>query len=172
MAGWNCNSNVISIKTSKSVEDCFKQFADHQAKYPKDFTTQPKIIFTWQGKGNRIATYSEDFGGLNGKFTSGNTATKAIIMAQLTNKTKDQLAYVVLKTDSGVETGEYIYPGDSFTKKYDTKNLDIKVIYLDNKVEPTEEAIHTIKEFVHKSIINENGKLKTIPPTSSSGIRR
>lgn len=171
IAGWNCNSYVISTKTSKSIEDCYKQFADQQAKYPKDFTTQPKIIFTWQGKGNVLARYSEDFGGLSGKFTSGNTATKTIIVAQLKNYTKDKLACVVLKTDNGTETVEYIHPGDTFSKKYDTKKLDINVKYLDNNVEPTDDAINTIKTFVRKSIINENGKLKTMPKTASSGIR-
>lgn len=171
IAGWKCNSNVIGIKTSKSIEDCYKQFADQQAKYPKDFTTQPKIIFTWQGKGNSLAVYSEDFGGLNGKFTSGNTATKTIIVAQLTNNTKDKLACVVLKTDNGAETVEYIYPNDSFSKKYDTKKLEIKVIYLDNEVEPTDEVINAVKNFVRKRIINENGKLKTMPIGTITGVR-
>lgn len=171
IAGWNCNSNVISTKTSKSIEDCYKQFADQQAKYPKDFTTQPKIIFTWQGKGDVLARNSEDFGGLNGKFTSGNTATKTIIVAQLKNYTKDKLACVVLKTDNGAETKEYIYPGSSFTKKYDTKKLDIKVIYLDSKVEPTDEVINGMKNFVRKFIINENGKLKSMPTSTVTGVR-
>ena len=161
IAGWGCNSNVISTKTSKSIEDCYKQFAEHQAKYPKDFTTQPKIIFTWQGKGEQLATYTEDFGGLSGKFTSGNTATKSIIVAQLRNNTTDKLARVTLKTDNGTETVEYIHPGNTFSKKYDTKNLDINVKYLDSTVEPTEAVLTKIKNGVQKLIINENGTFKT-----------
>lgn len=172
IAGWNCNSNVISTKTGKSIEDSYKQLADQQAKYPNDFTTQPKIIFTWQGKGNRLAEYSEDFGGLIGKFTSGNTATKTIIVAQLTNNTKDKLACVVLKTDNGVETIENIHPGDSFSKKYDTKKLDIKVIYTDsNEPAPSSGVIKKMKNSAHYLLFNEKGKLKSIPPTASSGIR-
>ncbi|WP_310378126.1 hypothetical protein [Flavobacterium sp.] len=161
IAGCDCNSNVISTKTSKSIEDCYKQFAEHQAKYPKDFTTQPKIIFTWQGKGDRIATYSEDFGGLSGKFSAGNTATKTIIVAQLTNNTTDKLACVTLKIDDDTETMEYIHPSNTFSKKYDTKKLDVKVIYLDNNVKPTAEVLTKIKNNVRKLIINENGTFKT-----------
>jgi hypothetical protein len=172
IAGWNCNSNVISTKTGKSIEDCYKQLADQQAKYPNDFTTQPKIIFTWQGKGNRLAAYSEDFGGLNGKFTTGNTATKTIIVAQLTNNTKDKLACVFLTTDNGTETVEYIRPNDSFSKKYDTEKLGIKVVYLDNVYpNPTIEVINAMKNFVRKCIINENGKLKTMPTGTITGVR-
>ena len=50
MDGWNCKSDVRSYITAKSVEDCNKLLADKVAKNPKDFTTPPKIIFTWQGK--------------------------------------------------------------------------------------------------------------------------
>jgi len=161
IAGWGCNSNVISTKTSKSIEDCYKQFAEHQAKYPKDFTTQPKIIFTWQGREKSLATYTEDFWGLSGKFTSGNTATKSIIIAQLTNNTKNKVARVTLKADNGKETVEYVYPGSTLTKKYDTKKLDIKVNYWDRNVYPNEEVLTDIKNEVRKLIINENGTFKT-----------
>jgi hypothetical protein len=172
ISGWNCNSNVISNKTGKSIEDCNKQLAKQQAENPKDFTTQPKIIFTWQGKGNDLNTYSEDFGGLNGKFTSGSTATQTIIVAQFTNKTKDKLARVSLKTANGTQTVEFIYPGESFSKKYETENLDIKVIYLDSKKpKPTDDVINKIKNFVRKGIINENGQLKSMPSSTITGVR-
>ena len=91
-------------------------------------------------------------------------------MAQLTNNTKDKLAYVLLKTDSGLETVEYIASGVKFSKNYDTKNLDIKVIYLDNKVEPSIDVINGMKNFVRKIIINDNGKLKS-KPLASIGVR-
>ena len=171
IAGWNCNSNVIGTKTSKSIEDCYKQLADQLAKYPKDFTTQPKIILTWQGKEKSLEVYTEDFGGLSGKFTSGNTATKNIIVAQFSNNTKGNLACVILKPDNGRETIEYIRPGTSLTKKYDTKRLNIKVIYLDNNVEPTIEIINGIKKFVRKLIINDNGKIKSMPLATVTGVR-
>lgn len=169
-AGWNCNATIISFKIGKSIEDCQKQLADQLAKYPNDFATQPKVIYTWQGKGNGLAVYTQDFGGLNGKFTSGNTATKNIIVAQLTNNTKDKLAYVLLKTDNGLETVERIGSGVSFSKNYDTKNLEIKVIYLDNKVEPTNDVINDMKNVVRKIIINDNGKLK-LKPAAITGVR-
>lgn len=47
IAGWNCKSNVVSYITAKSIEDCNKLLADKLAKDPEDFTTPPKIIFTW-----------------------------------------------------------------------------------------------------------------------------
>ena len=170
IAGWACNSNVISLKSGKSIEDCYLQLENEQAKYPKDFTTQPKIIFTWQGKGDRVATYNEDFGGLSGKFTAGNTATKSIIVAQLRNNTKDKLACITLQTDDGTVTKEYIHPGNTLSKKYDTQKLDIKVSYLDSKIEPTEEVLTKIKNGVRKLIINEKGTFKT-KTVVSTGVR-
>ena len=171
IVGWKCNSNVISAKTGKSIEDCNKQLAKQQAENPKDFTTQPKIIFTWQGKERSLATYTEDFWGLSGKFTSGNTATKSIIIAQLTNNTINKVARVTLKPDNGTETVEYIYPGSTLTKKYDTKKLDIKVNYWDRNVYPNEEVLTDIKNEVRKLIINDNGKIKSKEIIGSIGVR-
>ena len=110
ISGWGCNSNVISTKIGKSIEECNKQLADQLAKSPKDFTTQPNIVFTWQGKSNGTAQYTRDFGGLNGTFTSENTALKNFILAQLSNKTTDKTAYVLLKTDNSAEAVVYINP--------------------------------------------------------------
>lgn len=50
MDGWNCKSDVRSYITAKSVEDCNKLLADKVAKSPKDFTTPPRVIFTWGKK--------------------------------------------------------------------------------------------------------------------------
>lgn len=163
ISGWNCNSNVVSTKTGKSIEDCNKQLADQLAKYPKDFTTQPKIIFTWQGIGKSKAQYTTDFGGLNGIFTSGNTATKTIIVAQLKNNLQDKIAYIYLKTDSGAETVEYVNPGGTFTKSYNTKNLDIKVIYLDkSKPKPTVDMIQKMKDWVGERVTNKEEAIKGV----------
>lgn len=163
ISGWNCNSNVISTKIGKSIEDCNKQLADQLAKYAKDFTTQPKIIFTWQGIGKSKAQYTTDFGGLNGTFTSGNTATKTIIVAQLKNNLKDKIAYIYLKTDSGAETVEYINPGATLTRKYDTKNLDIKVIYLDkSKPKPTVDMIQKTKNWIGERVTNKEEAIKGV----------
>ncbi|TVZ59286.1 hypothetical protein NA63_1814 [Flavobacteriaceae bacterium MAR_2010_105] len=120
---------------------------------------------------NSRSVLIEDFGGLNGKFTSGNTSTKSIIVTQLTNKTKDKTAYVSLKTDNGTETLEYINPGGTLTKKYDTKNLDIKVIYFDSqKPTPSLDIIQSTKEYVREKVTNENGVIK-IEKMSESGVR-
>jgi hypothetical protein len=171
ISGWGCNSNVISTKIGKTIEECNKQLADQLAKSPKDFTTQPNIFFTWQGIGKSKAQYTTDYGGLNGKFTSGNTTTKSFIVAQLSNNTTNKIAYVLLKTDDGIETLEYINPGAILTKKYDTKNLEIKVIYLDSKKpKPSVGVIQKTKEWVGEKIINENGNLKS-EKMGSSGVR-
>jgi len=163
ISGWGCNSDVISTKTGKSIEDCNQQLADQMAKYPKDFTTQPKIIFTWQGTGKSIAQYTTDFGGLKGTFTSANTATKTIIVAQLKNNLQDKIAYIYLKTDSGAETVEYINPGATFTNRYVTKNLEIKVIYLDkSKPKPTVDMIQKMKDWVGERITNKEEAIKGV----------
>jgi hypothetical protein len=171
ISGWGCNSNVISTKIGKTIEECNKQLADQLAKSPKDFTTQPNIFFTWQGKGNSMAVYTKDFGGLNGAFTSGNTASKNFILAKLANKTSDKTAYILLKTDNGTKTVEYINPGATLTKSYETKNLDIKVIYLDSKKpKPSVDIIKSIKEYVRGKVTNEKGVIK-IEKMGQMGVR-
>lgn len=170
ISGWNCNSNVISYKTGKSIADCNKLLTDQLANNPSDFTTQPKTVFTWQGKNKNTTEYTKDFGGLKGKFTAANTATKSLILTQLSNTTKDKIAYVLIKSDSK-ETVEYIDPGVTLTKKFDAKTVEINVIYLDSKKpKPAFNAIDFIKNKVRETVTNENGKIKS---TSSSvtGVR-
>lgn len=175
VSGWGCNSTVISTRTSKSLDECNRLMEADVAKYPNDFTTQPKAIFSWQGKGKngtQTSKYSKDYGGLTGDFTSANVGSKSFIVAQLSNKTKEMIAYVLLKTDSGTETVEYINPGATLTKKYDTKNLDVKVVYLDRKKpKPTVDFIKTMKNQVRETIINENGKIKPMPTATTTGVR-
>lgn len=171
IVGWGCNAKVISTKRGKTIEDCNKQLADQLAKYPKDFTSQPNTIFTWQGKGTNTSEFTNDFGGLKGKFISGNTATKSIIVAQFTNQTKDKLATITLKTDDGKVTKESIYPGETLTKKYDTKKIEIQVLYQDSRApKPANEITEFIKGKIRETIINENGKLK-IEKIGSIGVR-
>ena len=172
ISGWKCNSKVIGIKTGKSIGDCNKQLADQLAKYPKDFTTQPNTIFTWQGKGLSGNEYTKDYGGLNGRFISGNTATKNIIVAQLTNQTKDKLATVLLRSDDGKMMVEYITPGSTLTKKYDSKKIEIQVIYQDYKApKPSLNIYEFIKGKVRETIINENGKIKSTGTSTITGVR-
>ena len=159
-SGWNCNSNVISSKTGKSLEDCNKQLADQLAKYPKDFTTQPNNIYTWQGKGSSGNEYVKDYGGLNGKFITANTSTKNAIVVKLTNTTTDKLATVLFRTDDGKIIVEYIYPGSTFTKKYDAKKLEVQVLYQDSKVPEPINVMEFIKSHVRDLLENENGELK------------
>ncbi len=148
IAGWGCNAKVISKKIGKTLEDCNKQLADHLAKAPNDFATPPNTIFTWQGKGlsagikSKANEYTKDYGGLAARFISGNTATKDIIVAQLTNKTKDKRANVLLRTDDGKITMEYVYPGSTITKNYNSKKIEIQVQYEDYKAPKPADGVY------------------------------
>lgn len=161
IAGWNCNSKVISIKTGKSIDDCNKQLADQLTKYPNDFTTQPKTLFTWQGKGSSKSEYTKDYGGLEGKFIAANTSTRNIIVAKFTNQTSNKLATVLIRTDDGKMTVEYVYPGSTLTKKYDAKKLEIQTLYQDDKTpKPSFSVIEFVKGLVREALENEEGVLK------------
>jgi len=121
---------------------------------------------------NKTSEHSKDYGGLNGRFTSGNTATKDIIVAQLSNQTKDKLATVLLRSDDGKMMVEYINPGSTFTKKYDSQKIEIQVIYQDYK-EPKSSVnpIEFFKGEVSDIIINENGKVKSKRTYTAVGVR-
>jgi hypothetical protein len=82
-------------------------------------------------------------------------------VAQLTNKTTDKLATVLLRTADGKMMVEYIYPGSILTKKYDTKKLEVQVLYQDYKVpKPTPTVIEFMKDKVREIMEDENGMLK------------
>ncbi|MDP3915765.1 MAG: hypothetical protein Q8R96_18725 [Bacteroidota bacterium] len=173
IAGWGCNAKVIGTKTGKTIEDCNQQLADQLAKYPRDFTTAPNTTFTWQGKGTNTSEFTKDFGGLKGKFRSGNTATKSIILAQFTNQTKDKLATIELSLDGGAVIKVTVNPGSTLTRKYDAKKIEILVEYTDIAApESSFDIIENTKQKVHEIIINENGKLKPMPSSSGGpGVR-
>ena len=50
VSGWVCTPTVQNIVISKTIEKSKKEFDTYLTNNPKDFNTQPKIIFTWQGK--------------------------------------------------------------------------------------------------------------------------
>lgn len=130
-ADWKCKSKIVTYKKGKSIEECQRQLSDQQEKNPSDFATKPEILFTWQGKVNQ-SEYAADYGGLKGKFIAADLATKSIILAQLTNATKDQIAYVQLITDGGKKHFELLDPGSTLTKKFDTETLEVSVVYKKN----------------------------------------
>lgn len=163
MAGWSCSSSIIGIKTAKSIEDCNKQLADHLTRHPNDFTTSPLTYFTWQGKGENQSVYTKDFGGVSASFLSVKSSTgKDLIRARFRNKLKDKTAILILQTDAGMVAEEYIKPGELLTKSFDTKKLEIQIIYKDfNAPLPTFKVMEFIKDMVREKVINENGVIKS-----------
>ena len=49
--GKTCQSKLIGIIVRKTIEDCEKSLAGLIVKNPKEYASQPVIIYTWQGKG-------------------------------------------------------------------------------------------------------------------------
>lgn len=116
--------------------------------------------------------YTEDFGGLKARFISGNTASKKILMAQFTNQTKDKLAIAIIRTDEGYRGVEYIYPGNTLTKKYNTKKLGIDVTYQDYRVpKPSFDPYKFTKDKIGRFIINDSGTVKPVGKMIAIGVR-
>ena len=83
------------------------------------------------------------------------------LRCKLSNKTTNKLATVLLQADDGKMTVEYINPGEVLTKKYNTKKLEIQVLYQESDKPKTKiNTIEFVKEQVKKIIINKNGKLE------------
>jgi len=169
-SGFNCSPKVCGVKTGPTIEYCEKQLA---ALDPKQFASPPNIVFRWIGKGlpaTQNNSITEDFGGVMAKFTSIDNATKAdAVLAQFSNKTTNLLATVLVKTDDGKFIVEYLAPGSTFTKKYDSKKIEIQVIYQANNLpKPDVDITDFVKDKVRKQVTNENGKIKV---ASFIGIR-
>lgn len=70
ISGWGCTPMAYSLRIGTTIENCEKEMAAYLSKYPDEFKTQPKIVFTWKGKGGtQKPTLTEDSGGVIG---SGN----------------------------------------------------------------------------------------------------
>ena len=160
LGGWNCDYNVISVKKGKTLEECQQKIADQLAKNPSDFKTQPNATFTWKGNGNYKSEFTKDFGGLSGKFLSVNK-NGSLIVAQLTNNTTNKRAMVILRTEDGKMTREYVEPGITFTKKYNGKTLEIQVDYEDfTTQEPPFRTVEFLKNKLREKVINDRGEIK------------
>lgn len=160
VGGWNCDIKVISVKKGKSLEECQQIMADQLAKNPSDFKTQPSATFTWKGDGNYKSEFTKDFGGLSGKFLSVDKNTP-LIVAKLTNTTTNKRAVVILRTDDGKMTIEYIEPGITLIKKDNGKTLEIQVEYEDfTTKKPEFHAVEFLKNKWREKIINDRGEIK------------
>ena len=160
LGGWNCDFKVISVKKGKSLEECQQQIDNAVAKEPTYFKTQPNATFTWKGNGNYKSEFTKDFGGLSGKFLSANK-NAPLIVAQLTNNTTNKRAIVILRTDDGKMSLEYIEPGITFTKKYNGKTLEMQVEYENfTAPKPKSRPIEFIKNKIREKVINDRGEIK------------
>lgn len=104
----------------------------------------------------------EDFGGVTGKFILGELTNKNIIVAQVTNTTSDQSATITITHGNGREEVFNLNPGNTITKKFDTKKIKTKVEYKEANTSGHQINItNSIKKTVGKMILNENGNLKS-----------
>ena len=109
----------------------------------------------------KLNEYTKDYGGLSGRFISGSTNTKNITVAKFTNNTKDKRANVLLRTDDGRMTMEYVYPGNTLTKKYNSKKIEIQVQYQDyNAPEPANKVYEFFKGRAWEILTIINGEFK------------
>lgn len=173
-SGFTCTPSYFALKKSTTIEDCEKTLATSEVTNAKEFKTQPNIVFTWQGKGvTQKETLTDDFGGVNGKFyLIDKTSGGSFVLAQLTNTKTDKRAIILLKTAEGITLEKkYLEPGGTLTEKYDTKSLEVQVLYEDSK-EPKSESslIDFVKDVVRKQITNENGMIKSVK-IGSIGVR-
>ena len=150
---------------SYTIEDCRKLMEEDRILFEKNRSVQPKSIYERQAIGGKQKqTVTEDFGGVAGKFyLVGDSKGVDIVVAQLSNKTSNKLATVLLQTEDGKMMVEYINPGEVLTKKYNTKKLEIQVLYQDsNKPKPESTTIYNfVKDKLKKIITNENGKVES-----------
>ena len=123
-------------------------------------------------KTKKKQTITEDFGGVTCTFTLVDKPQGGdFVLAKLANKTKDKLAIVIISLDGGKTTNEYIDPQMTLTKKYDSKTLDIQILYQDAKLPDTSiNVIDFVKNKIRIQVTKDKGKLKTAP-AGSIGVR-
>ena len=161
---FNCDQTFVNLIRGNSVESCKDQLAKQIIKNGKDYyLSQPNIIYTWQGKGEtQKQSIIEDFDGVTGKFSLlTNQKGDKKVLAQFSNTTSDKRAILYIKTAEGkILDNEYILPGGTLTKTYDSKSLEINLIY-DGSIESKKPSlVDDVKEIIRKTIIIENGNLK------------
>ena len=164
----------IGYKAFKALtmEDCIKLMDKDRILFEKNRSVQPVSVYERLASGgNQKKTITEDFDGVNGKFSLVEKSNGGSLMvAQFSNKTTNKLATVLVQTEDGKIEVETINPGEVFTKKYEAKKIVVQVLYQDsNKPKPGIEIYQLVKDKVKKIIINENGKIKS--SNGSIGVR-
>ena len=163
-AGFNCQPMVQGLIKAATLEKCEDQLRILIGKNPRDYASPPSIVFRWCGNGlatSQKKTITTDYGGVSGKFTLIKKPSGGdFFVAQLTNNTKDKIATVLIRTDTGDLIIEELAPGNILTKKYDIKTIEIKVIYR-NSNEPKQsfDFIKVMKENTHEILEINNGQV-------------
>jgi hypothetical protein len=131
-----------------------------------------RIIEDTNAESNTKSVLFEDFEGVDGKFTLAKLTNKAIIVAQMTNTTSDQLATITITRENGIEDKIKLNPDETITRKYDAKKIIIKVEFQEiNNSNDQIQVTNTIKRIIRKSVTNENGVLKSLDGDGGSGVR-
>ena len=164
ISGFDCKPLVQGIIKAATLEKCEEQFKILIVKNANEHASPPNIIFSWCGKGLQTSqkkTITTDYGGVNGKFTLIKKPSGGdFFVAQLTNNTKDKIATVLIRTNTGDLIIEELAPGSTLTKKYDIKTIEIKVIYR-KASEPKQsfDFIKVMKENTHEILEINNGQV-------------
>lgn len=105
----------------------------------------------------------EDFNGVTGRFFLIDKPSESdYLFAQFKNTTTDKLAIIRIKTDDNKFSIEYVYPGESLTQKYNSKNVEVQVTYQNEKMRvPETSIINWTKNYLRKLIKKENQKLES-----------
>lgn len=131
-----------------------------------------RVIEDNSSKNETKTVLYEDFEGVNGKLTLAKLSNKAIIVAQMTNTTRDRLATITITREDGIEDIIKLNPNETITKKYDAKKIIISVEYQEFQNTNNQiEVINTIKKIIRKEVTNENGVLKSLGSPSAIGKR-
>jgi|GEM_PF-4630834 len=114
---------------------------------------------------------TEDFGGVTGKFHLVDKPKGGdFIVAQLTNTTQGQTAIVLIKTDDGELHREFLNPGNTLTKKFDSKTIELQITYQTSTTARQLDMVGYVKEVVRKMVTNNNGDIE-VTPIGSIGVR-
>ena len=103
-AGWDCTKKVITINIGKDLESCKNEMEKNLAKWPKQYSSTPKIIFqriAIRDKGVYNVIQNSDGIEVKYKFVKSGTAEEFSVI-QVKNPLKDKAAIIEIFRKSDI----------------------------------------------------------------------
>jgi len=181
-AAWDCTKKVITINVGKDLESCKNEMEKNLAKWPKQYSSTPKIIFQRTAiRDKGIYDVTQNWDGIEVKYRFVKTGTpNEFAVIQIRNPFKDKAAIVAAFKKSGMNQVNLGKPIEEITlepgmfanftlKTPDDYILAMKLDKPGNTHEKESGMIDWIKGYIRAKVTKD---YKALPQSAKDSINK